>query len=321
MNFEQHAAHVKLAIRHLDRGDYDAALAELDTALELDDTPHARWDRALTLFGLGRYHDAREDFEHRWNLFVHGVDERGRQLLRDLPRWRGERLTGKRLVVIHEGGFGDTIMLLRYVHQIRGAVALHMPKELERLAQQFAPLVGEIGEQDVCCTTFDLMLLLQPPSPGPLFASYIWPDPVLQKKWQLRFWDGKPTVGITWSSQRNNNREREVALELLLDHVLGDCRIISLQTHDTEQAQAHGVLVPGVEDFADLAALISVLDRVISIDTAALHVAGAIGHRATSAILPFTSCWRWHIGNHWYPNIKLCRQQALGDWASVFAQL
>jgi hypothetical protein len=314
MNFDEHAEHVKLAIHHLDRGNYDAALAELDTALELDDTPHARWDRALTLFGLGRYHDAREDFEHRWNLFVQGVDERGRQLLRYLPRWRGERLTGKRLVVIHEGGFGDTVMLLRYLHTIRGAVALHMPKELERLALQFAPLVGEIGEQDCVATTFDLMTLLQPPP----FARYIWADSALQQKWQLL----SGATGIAWSSQRNNNHEREIDLGQFLE-LLPQSRtpIVSLQTHEREAAKAHGLLTPEIDDFADLAALISVLDRVVSIDTAALHVAGAIGHRATSAVLPFASCWRWHMGNNWYPHIKLCRQQAPGHWASAFAQL
>jgi ADP-heptose:LPS heptosyltransferase len=75
----------------------------------------------------------------------------------------------------------------------------------------------------------------------------------------------------------------------------------------------NGVAVPDFEDFADVAALASLMDEVVSIDTAALHVAGAIGHHDVTALLPFAPCWRWHCGSPWYPQIKLCRQKIPGD--------
>lgn len=71
-------------------------------------------------------------------------------------------------------------------------------------------------------------------------------------------------------------------------------------------------------DMADSAAVLSLCDLLISVDTAVAHLAGALG-RAPWVLLLFSPDWRWQ--SPWYPQARLFRQPALGDWASVVAQL
>jgi hypothetical protein len=74
-------------------------------------------------------------------------------------------------------------------------------------------------------------------------------------------------------------------------------------------------------DFQDTAALASLMDRIISIDTSVAHLAGTLG-QATSILLPFSADWRWLLertDSPWYPSVRLFRQPAPGDWGSVIA--
>ena len=166
--FETHCALIEAALPLIKRGEWQRALDLLDKALELGESPHARWNRGQVLLALGRYPEGWKDYEARWHLFANTLtDARGARLRAVLPRWHGEGLDGRRLVVIHEAGFGDTIMLLRLVKRLRSdaahshcQVALEMPPELARLACQVAPMAGEVGERDVQCSMFDLPRLL-----------------------------------------------------------------------------------------------------------------------------------------------------------------
>ena len=82
-------------------------------------------------------------------------------------------------------------------------------------------------------------------------------------------------------------------------------------------------LTDSIEDFADTAAIISLMDMVISVDTAVAHLAGAMG-KPVWTLLPFTPDWRWLLERKdtpWYPTMQLFRQRALGDWKGVFAEV
>jgi ADP-heptose:LPS heptosyltransferase len=78
-----------------------------------------------------------------------------------------------------------------------------------------------------------------------------------------------------------------------------------------------------LRDFADTAAVISLLDVVISVDTAVAHLAGALG-KPVLILLPFAADFRWmrlSEDTPWYPTAKLIRQPAFGDWDGVIARL
>jgi ADP-heptose:LPS heptosyltransferase len=78
-----------------------------------------------------------------------------------------------------------------------------------------------------------------------------------------------------------------------------------------------------LEDFTDTAAVLSLCDAVVSVDTSVAHLAGALG-RPTLLLLPFQPDWRWTLDREtspWYPAIKLFRQPAIGDWAGVIGRV
>ncbi len=82
-------------------------------------------------------------------------------------------------------------------------------------------------------------------------------------------------------------------------------------------------LDPHLADFADTAAAVSVLDLVISVDTAPAHLAGALG-RPVWTLLPFNVDWRWMLEREdspWYPSMRLFRQANRGEWDPVIVRV
>jgi hypothetical protein len=319
-----------IATQHLYTGlecfyvnDFASALVEFSMSAALRETGYATWNRAVTLLSLGRYQEGFADYAAWRKIFCNEMTPVARQLYDTMPHWDGT--PGQDVIILHEQGFGDTIQLLRFVPIVKAmsrSVALEMPAPLKRLASQLAP---EPDENGYVATTYDLMTLLAmtqetiPPPP------YLRPDPILREKWTRRI-DRRRRIGIAWSVKLGSggehpNAKREIALDQFLD-LLGahNTQLYSLQTQEREQADARGIHAFEFDDFADVAALASLMDGIVSVDTAAAHLCGAIGHPNVSVLLPYAATWRWLNGN-WYPQVKQCRCTSPGNWTSAFAQI
>ena len=77
------------------------------------------------------------------------------------------------------------------------------------------------------------------------------------------------------------------------------------------------------KNFADNAALVALMDMVLSIDTSMAHLAGALG-KPVWIMLPFSADWRWLLDRAdtpWYPTARLFRQKQPGDWHGVVAEV
>ena len=94
---------------------------------------------------------------------------------------------------------------------------------------------------------------------------------------------------------------------------------------ETTILSQHGVHQLGQEfaDFADTAAVVAMLDLVISVDTSVAHLAGAMA-KAVGVLLPFSPDFRWMLDrtdSPWYPTMRLFRQSAIGDWDGPLERL
>jgi len=304
------------AARELHRSNnVEEALAQATRTVLIAPTWCARFNRSQILLATGRWPEGFAEYEICQREPAFQRANTSKALAAGLRPWEGERIDGKRLLLMHDHGFGDSIMMLRYVPMLRrmGAdVVLLMPPELQRLAEQCAPVVSDIQNADY----FSTML-------GLLHALHVTPETVLSDVPYIAVdcyvppWRERKRIGIAWSVGKFVDGEypREIPLELLVEKFGGDADLISMQVQDGEQAAALGVQQLAFNDFEDLAAIMMTLDQIVSVDTAALHLAGAIGHPNVTALLSHWHSWRWQAA--WYPGMKFCGQAAPGDWESA----
>jgi hypothetical protein len=297
----------------------EEALVEWDATLRAAPTSRARFNRAMVLLAAGRWH---EGFDHYWQCeqqppFMRPVVRDA--LDRGMVPWHGEPLAGKRLVLQHAHGYGDSLMTLRYVAMMRALgtdVVLDIPPVLRRMVS------GPFGDEgDYFCPLLHLLYWLDIAPSSVDGRPYLPLSADLIAKWRRRL--GRPSrkrIGIAWSVGLPNPSDypREIPVFQLVA-ALGDAEIHSVQTQQADAARWLGVHVHEFEDFADCAGLMSQMDEIVSVDTAALHLAGAIGHPRVTGLLSKWASWRWIAP--WYDNVRLCRQDQPDDWSSALAKL
>jgi hypothetical protein len=264
------------------------------------------------------------------------------------PRWRGEALAGKTLLIGYEAGHGDMIQFGRYaaVLKAHGAerVGILCHPALKTL---FATLDG-VDEVTAFDETWsgEAWDYWTPPLSIPYYCGtrletipanipYLRATRDRIGKWQTRMPRGGLRVGLVWkgSPQFENDADRSLpSLDLLapLGSVPG-VRFVSLQKGVGEAEAARppaGLelldLGSKVGDFADTAAIVAGLDLVIAVDTAVAHLAGALGKSCWVMLPHYKTDWRWlkqRDNSPWYPRTRLFRQPAMGDWPSVIAEI
>jgi tetratricopeptide (TPR) repeat protein len=327
-----------LALQALNR--HEDAAASYRRALTLQaDYADAHFNEATALLTLGDYRAGLPEYEWRWKRT--GMEARPR--FRD-PPWLGDRPLGGKTILLHaEQGLGDTIQFARYVPMIAqsGAkVVLEVQPELKPLFEGFAGASAVIGRGeklpafDLHCPLASLPLackteLATVPAAIPYLRAPA--ERVAHRRARIEALP-QPRVALVWSGRaaHANDRNRSIALadfKPLLD-VPGVC-FISLQrelrladerTLAAEPRIAH--VGAELSDFADTAAVLALSDLVICVDTSVAHLAAAMA-RPTLILLPFQPDWRWLLGRDrspWYPDAKLLRQPAPGDWSSVLRQ-
>lgn len=320
---------------------HDDALDSYRQALALrpeDAVTHLNY--ALCLLRSGDYVQGGREFEWRWQTAQYASAYRQFEQ----PLWLGDApLHGKTILLHAEQGLGDTLQFARYAKRLAllGAkVAMEVQPALQPL---LATLDGDVqvvarGEPlppfDYHCPLLSLILACQTTVDTiPAEVPYLASDAGRRAKWRARLGDtGRLRVGLAWAGSPGfaNDRHRSLALASLEPLFGLPIQFVSLQKElrdgDRPMLDAHpGVLHFGedLQDFADTAALVDLMDVVVSVDTAVAHLAGALG-KSLCLLLPANSDWRWLLDRSdtpWYPTARLFRQKRLGDWPAVVAEL
>jgi len=314
----------------------DRAIPFLETALKIiPNQPTANFNLAVAYLLQGDYTRGWPQYETRWR-FEH-LD--GQLPKHKQPRWAGEDLRDRTILVVGEQGHGDNIQFFRFLSDLdaRGArIILQVTATVVPLFQN--PRIQVIGFDDLV-PEFDYWSPIMS-LPGilnvtlenlPNILNYLVANPVLCRAWQEKLGLKKRLrVGFCWSGRRDTwiNRHKGMPFEVMLALITSnpDYEWINLQADCTDEESsalsAAGVTCfPGlIHNFADTAALMHHLDVVLSVDTAVAHLAGAMGRPTWIMLNYFGLDWRWLLNRDdspWYPSARLFRQPGMGDWAPV----
>lgn len=317
----------------------EAAIDCFNKALEIEpDSGQLLFNRVLARLSLGEYAGGWSDYEARFAKQVPVVLHRT-----DLPRWQGEMLQGRTLLVQSEQGYGDTLQFVRYLpllERYRGRIVFECQDTLIKSAVSSIPGSAQIIARGEAMPAIDLQIpLLSLPlvfatdlTTIPSAEGYLSPDEERVAHWSqvLDPASDAMRVGLVWGGRRNSlNANRSMLLSdlgPLLD--VPDIRYYSLQLGpDAEQTKMYADklidITGSIRDFGDTAAIISQLDLVITIDSAVAHLAGALGAPGW-IMLKHAPDWRWLLSRDdspWYSSLQLFRQKEPGNWDSVTGRL
>jgi tetratricopeptide (TPR) repeat protein len=322
-------------------GQLEEAINHYQHATTLDPSyGEAHWNKSLALLSQGRLSEGWQAYEWRKKLDQPGWVHR---VLKE-PFWDGTQSLEGRTILLHsEQGFGDTLQFCRYAERVaqRGAtVLLEVQPALKDLMQSLAG-PHQVFASGEALPPFDLHChLLSLPHAFdthlesiPSRVPYLRPDPSLVAHWRFQIGpDLRPCLGVVWSGNatHTNDKHRSMPLNTLLSALPDDWQWISLQKEVRPEDDAVLAATPALRHFgaalrtyADTAALCSLMDVVVCVDTSVAHLAGALG-RPVQLLLPTNPDWRWLRGRSdtpWYPSMTLLRQNKLDDWREPLALL
>lgn len=272
------------------------------------------------------------------------------------PVWDGQVSPGTTLLVLADQGLGDEIMFASCLPDAISRVGLCIVECDPRLVGLFRrafPLATVVGshrearaewlqglpEPDVQIFAGDLPAIFRRTEES--FgggAGYLQADPVRVEAWRQRLradWGGKVVLGISWrgGTAMTRTRSRSMGVEawqpLLAD---ASCVFVNLQYGDyaTELADL-SACYPGaihhypevLADYEETAALVSALDGVVTVCTALVHLAGALG-RPVWVLVPFAPGFRYTLNRSalpWYASSRMFRQPTHGDWSTPCMQV
>ncbi len=244
-----------------------------------------------------------------------------------IPRWMGEGLTGKTIVVAHEQGFGDTIQFARFIPRIGFAkrVIWSGPSSLALLMAdnfQFDEMVGEDGpfEADYYCSPISICGALRTKyadvDPGP----YMRAEPLRMPP------RGKLKIGLAWAGNVDyaHDEERSIDLKTLTPLLeIPGAAFYSFQVgrgeDDITRLGLDGLIANlggTLKTWAHTARAVAAMDLIVTVDSGVAHIAGALG-KPVFILIPFANCWRWCRDSEttpWYSSARLFRQFAPGNW-------
>ena len=323
-------------------GCHQEAIASYHKALAIKpDYADAHRNIGFAALAMGDFETGWTEYEWRWEAAEGLLAKRSFTQ----PLWLGrEDIAGKTILLHGEQGLGDTIQFLRYsplVAKMGAAVILEVQNGLKALLGNYmgAKAIFERGEPlpsfDFHCPLMSLPLAFRTKlATIPADIPYVLPDPARQAEWERRLPKSeRPRIGLAWSGNPKHQQDhnRSIPLQKLMP-LMEESRFIfyvlqkEIRPADFELLKRSNSLInhsDRLNDFGDTAALVSLMDLVISVDTSLAHLAGAMG-KPTWILLGFNADWRWQRACHdspWYPTVRLFRQSKVCDLASVIESI
>lgn len=312
---------------------FDQAFKYYAKATQLDpNIPIAQIFVACTNLMKGNFQEGLKRYEYRYDIL--GISQEFRK-----KKWQGEDLTNKTINIFAEQGFGDTIQFCRFIKFLKSQncnIVFYCFKELAELMKTCEG-IDEIRIKTEYAVTegdFNILLLSLPKILGLTFNTIPNQVPYLKTsksalvKWEEKLKPFKKIkIGFVWESLVTafNYEHRNVPLQYFYNLLnFGEITLFSLRKGETKQVLITNENIidfnDEINDFNDTAAIIEKMDLIISIDTAIVHLAGALNKTAW-VILDSRNDWRWFLerdDSPWYPSVRLFRRAETQTWDELF---
>lgn len=281
-------------------------------------------------------------FDKAWDYFEARLQAGMVQMINPalVPLWQGEDIKGKRILVCSEQGFGDTILMARFLPLLveRGAEVTFGCKTV--LHELFSALPCKLVAQgEYTPSDYDVQipmmslprLLAKDWTNWPMAPKLHITDAARQKFGWLQKHAGKSLrVGILWSGSVTfaNNEKRSVPYERFVDLIRAfpNVQFYSFQKGEREKDMAdhgRGPMVPlghMFDNFSETAAALAHMDLILMTDSALCHLAGATDVPVLDLLqyLPYWLYFPETPRSSVYDSVRYLRQETPGAWDPVF---
>lgn len=350
INPKSHEAYFNLAYLYFNENDPDGAVKCYEKALELDPQDwETKYFLSLAYMQVKNYKDGLKYFEERLcrQSAIVSQEKTYPNLMKEKPLWTGkEDLSDKVLYTYYEAGFGDVLMLYRFMPELTSLckkVILKPQKELVPLFRENsygAEIMEMFDYEENIYFDYHLPFLSLPyvlgKSSDDMFIhhddGYLKSNPQKSKEYKEKYFNNnKFKVAIKWQGNTYYDKERVLKVEDFFRlFEIPNTQFYSCQTFEGSEEFAkikdkYNVIdiAQTFKDFSDTAAALNNVDLVICNDTSLAHLAGAMC-KPCWVLLPHVYNWRWHKDLSkcdWYDSVKIYRQPTNGDWNSVFDEV
>lgn len=254
------------------------------------------------------------------------------------PRWNGDSLDGRAILLRDDGDWADALQFARFIPDLvkdgAGRIIIQCHPQMGRLLATVPGVdraVTSAQEAPACdchAALSDLPSLLGigrrslPLFSGPYFHAAPIALPLSE--------DGGRKVGLVWAASspaQTASCPLPSLLRLFEDPHLTPYSLQQGPERDALAMTGADAMMDDLSarwsDLAEAAAILKRLDLLITVDGPLAHLAGGLDVPAF-LLLPFVPNWRWSgksRSSPWYPSLRLFRQPRPGDWDSVLAEV
>ena len=319
-----------------DRGNFKEAIVFFNKSLDLDKRdPKANYGKALCLLSLGEFNKSMKYLNFRMNGYLLSnefLDKFNKPRLKNL-----DNLNNKKILIIFEQGFGDTLQFSRYLDKLSnmGAVIYFIPqkklydilKHLNKKIKIFS-YDEKIPPYDFYLPLFDLPFLYYMKfKKFDNFHSYLNINKFNNSKFNKILNIKNFNIGICWKSNDDSDNKSFDLSNFSKISKIKNINLISLQLDDEDDIKKNKFNITPfaqfgvVNNFYNTAKIMKHLDLVISCDTSICHLSGSIGV-STWLLLKKVPDWRWLIKNEtWYKDFLIFQQKYEFEWSDVFEEV
>lgn len=338
-NYVQAIRNLALAYPIVER--YEEAISCFQRLFKLGPVSDDYMAYACLQIRLKNFEEGWKYYEYRFLKTFHPTEypETGK------PRWEGQDISDKTLLVQYEQGMGDTIQFFRYLEWVKplakkvifriqnelvdlvkanvegiDVVSIHTP--LEQLSFDYdIPLISILNVMNAQVENI------------PLTQGYIKADEPKVLQYKERYFNNDCLkIGISYNGMRHGNKHRDIPLECFYPlFEMKNVKLYSFQKgHGAEQLANVPKNMEIVDlgetfhNFADTAAAMANVDLFITSDNSVFNLAGAMGIK-TFVLLNKHAEWRWFLDEEktpWYDSVKIFKKQnILEDWPEVIRRV